>query len=687
MSGSFRPHELLQDYDGELFDVEWYLLQWSKLQDIYFADDGELVDDQSYDGGSDDEEPRDAGVEFRRQRSAVKKRWDWETVARADEHQRQGTLRQLVMGVIPTGKLDQSTDIAQLHELERAWSNITPQEFVMTLAALAPSETQWEYLSCLAVPVDRALFPRSKWKHERGHSVLLAATTSSWSSSPGSSLPHFDVRRPALAPPVWIGARHVFDCCERRGTEFNYRFGYTTAVRLFNVKDTVGQTYIVKALLASECERGVHVSLVGRAILVNTWINARDGFYRERCLDIVHLMCLSAVGVKLRVGSGPDMMIVAMLAFVSARALGKCVLELLTNLRLFGRPFVFGTSFALFILEYSSAIAIWWVLWPARHHINRPCMPGSCPVYDSLGLFSISILLKWGHFISSMLCVRTIGTRVLPAFYTIISAESTRFLSVISICIFAAFSAYYVFPVEDTQSALLGEQMAEAGRETALQLVLGSLAKWQQVQGIPNNLLKMLVRMFQLSTTGEVDYLELEGKDPVLRINLTALNAERGAAVAVGTLDEAEPDPHFHQGVICLMVILSVLLNVILMNVYVGLLSSVYETFSSRQWELLAEFRALHALRYMTSTPSRVLRHCFGDRCCRRLTCEGVDDNAGNAAVWFAYRNDEFESGFNNQETAFAEIKRILREVQLLRVAADAPGNPRTAPTLPDFFS
>merc|ERR1712032_1472402 len=151
--------------------------------------------------------------------------------------------------------------------------------------------------------------------------------------------------------------------------------------------------------------------------------------------------------------------------------------------------------------------------------------------------------------------------------------------------------------------------------------------------------------------------------------------------------DDPEPDPIFHQGIIYLMVILSIVLNVILMNVYIGLLSGVYERFSARQWELLAEFRALHALRYMTSTPSRVLRHCFGDLCCRRLTCEGIDDSTENAAVWFAYRNDEFESGFNNQDTAFAEIKRILREVQFLRTAITAPGNRETGKMLPEFFS
>merc|ERR1712176_1153507 len=81
-------------------------------------------------------------------------------------------------------------------------------------------------------------------------------------------------------------------------------------------------------------------------------------------------------------------------------------------------------------------------------------------------------------------------------------------------------------------------------------------------------------------------------------------------------------------------------------------------------------------------------RHWWRDMCPGFFQRPHEIDHDKNG-LWFAYRNDEFEGGINNQDIAFAEIKEILKEVKQLRLdqrAAAGLGKP-SRDCLPDFFS
>lgn len=748
--------------EGVPLDVNWHKVQWSRLQDFYFSDEES--------GSSDEEDGPEVTLDtYRTQRGTVRRRWkhkrgeafcedatkefngsvskateffqrnggdmrwvkifsassrEWYknspekpseffTILEADSYLTRGDLKQKVLDAIPRGKLDASADLRLLAELEKTWAQITPQEFVMTLKALAPEEAQCEYLQCLAIPVDpELLWKQTKRKYSRGqHSLLMADTVEPWSVSRSGDdcrvqcFPQFAVHQ-ATSTSVVVDTAHVAWCFRRqKPMEYTYRFAYTTAARLFDLDDSEGQVYIVKTLLEHGSGRlhggGVHGTLIGRAILVNTWINARDGFWRHRCLDIVHLFFLSAVGLKLRFGYGPDMSTVIVLSLFCLRSAYHFVLEMMSNFRY---SIFFTSSAVLCLLENVSALGVGLVLWESRHYINKPCVKGSCPIYNSLALFSICILCKWFHFISSMLCLRVFGVKVLPAYYTMISPESTRFLFIICVMIFASMNAYYALPIEDTNQRDASNpysNLYHQGNASAVWLALQALKKDPGHHTIPNNMLLMALRMFLLNTQGQMDYWDLEGKDPVIQLNLTQLKLamkQNAGEFNVGTLEDPEPDSDLHQAIVALGIVLVLSVNVILMNVYIGLLSGVYETYSARHWELLAEFRALHALRYMISGPSPIdyVRNCFGfylGRSCWEKWCPRPlrrrKQREYTGAVWFAYRNDEFEAGINNQEIAFSEIKEILKEVKTLRAESrgrDGLGTP-AKDGLPDFFS
>jgi len=70
-------------------------------------------------------------------------------------------------------------------------------------------------------------------------------------------------------------------------------------------------------------------------------------------------------------------------------------------------------------------------------------------------------------------------------------------------------------------------------------------------------------------------------------------------------MDDGDPNPVYHIGVMVYLVISAFLFNVLILNVYIGIISSVYDELKPHRVEIFSEFRA-------TFTFKRLLyRHFF----------------------------------------------------------------------------
>merc|ERR1712218_500679 len=93
---------------------------------------------------------------------------------------------------------------------------------------------------------------------------------------------------------------------------------------------------------------------------------------------------------------------------------------------------------------------------------------------------------------------------------------------------------------------------------------------------------------------------ELEGLDLLLHVKKNLSQWTEGAIVAEASDPVESASKEYHVGIRAFFVVLALLINVMLMNVYIGLLSSIYDKHSKRQHQLLREFRAYITWRLLT---------------------------------------------------------------------------------------
>eukprot|EP00416_Gambierdiscus_australes_P036549 CAMPEP_0171100302 /NCGR_PEP_ID=MMETSP0766_2-20121228/52882_1 /TAXON_ID=439317 /ORGANISM="Gambierdiscus australes, Strain CAWD 149" /LENGTH=120 /DNA_ID=CAMNT_0011560111 /DNA_START=31 /DNA_END=390 /DNA_ORIENTATION=+ len=108
------------------------------------------------------------------------------------------------------------------------------------------------------------------------------------------------------------------------------------------------------------------------------------------------------------------------------------------------------------------------------------------------------------------------------------------------------------------------------------------------------------------------------------------------------------------------------------MNLYIALLSSVYETYSSQRWELLAEYKTIHVLRAKLSNPMNLLDYFDCTRTVYQTfsACwHGDEMGTRGGAIWFAFRTKEFEA---EEESDSAVLAKVQADVQKLVTSVKA---------------
>jgi len=177
---------------------------------------------------------------------------------------------------------------------------------------------------------------------------------------------------------------------------------------------------------------------------------------------------------------------------------------------------------------------------------------------------------------------------------------------------------------------------------------------------------------------------------------IVVLDQHSGNGDWTGYTDDGEPDPHWHHGMAFLFVILTIFVNVMLLNVYIGLLSELYNQFAdqrsqhfesfrahiswrmllqSRGWRKLLDWRRLHRCLHKSCDNSE----CNGQPSCKKyeaykgatnsLDCNNEVNESSH--VWIAYNPTVFKAEEDEQAENTAKIDTLVAAVQKLQEDVD----------------
>lgn len=137
------------------------------------------------------------------------------------------------------------------------------------------------------------------------------------------------------------------------------------------------------------------------------------------------------------------------------------------------------------------------------------------------------------------------------------------------------------------------------------------------------------LKIFRLTVLGDFDLSELEGLSDSIhaRINGTKVSGDVD-------VDSKDWDDEFHRGVRYEFVVLSLVITVVVMNVYIGLLGELYTTAQKKCKRLFRNYRASCAYRHMCEL---FLFRCLRPDVHRGQVKEGL--------FWFTYSQSSLSDG------------------------------------------
>ena len=374
-------------------------------------------------------------------------------------------------------------------------------------------------------------------------------------------------------------------CSRGRGNHFQFckaSFAYSPALTLFKASSRQ-QAMMIRAF--ADCGTRSHVltSTLGQGILIQAWLLENQCFFLDLVIDVVILIGLVDASASLRHYMYPSESVLAVLCLLAGRSCLHSLIIAWQHSQLFRGMDVytsclwklqkFATAQNLFtmVLQIYSCCVLGWALVMVLDHGQKGCRGSrhakSCHLFEYINLISFMIFFRWLTFVQNCLGIRTVGENVLPAFHAVSQPEALYFLLFLALIVLASFHAYYAFPTEDVD--------VHGG--------FGNVA-WQEA-------LSSFLRIFRLEVLADFDMGELEGRGEFLNASF-----KRGTIAA--ELEEDLPKP-FHDGLRYMFVLLSLVVNVIMMNVYIGLLSSLYDAAKLEKRQIYFQFLANQAYRYV----------------------------------------------------------------------------------------
>jgi len=179
------------------------------------------------------------------------------------------------------------------------------------------------------------------------------------------------------------------------------------------------------------------------------------------------------------------------------------------------------------------------------------------------GFLSFLVLVRWTQLGIGLLQVELLGRCVVPVVHAISRPESLSFLFFLFIIVLGSFHAYYVFPIKESTGSL-------------------------------THVLNTFLKIFRLEILGDFSLSELEGLGDQLHGSFSSNQTFDGE------LDEEAYDRDFHKSLRAEFVALSLAVNVVFLNVYIGLLGEIYSKSVERKTQLYHHYLASYAYRNLS---------------------------------------------------------------------------------------
>jgi len=224
--------------------------------------------------------------------------------------------------------------------------------------------------------------------------------------------------------------------------------------------------------------------------------------------------------------------------------------------------------------------------------LPQTCIDKTCWYYENSSLLMFIVFVKCNQLLVNLMCYRPVGEQVYVAFATMLHPSSLWFSSFMIFCGLSCVAAYYMLPIQEN---IVADWDAS------------NLTDWREVLFQGSGFSKAIMKVFRIAIMGDFDTTELEGVDGVINF----VNDSKTPGDTVYESDDGEPT-YFHFGIQVFTVAVCVCFNVLLLNVYIGLLGSVYESLRTRRAEVFIEFRATFTVRALLL---RTAANCLLDRC------------------------------------------------------------------------
>jgi len=290
--------------------------------------------------------------------------------------------------------------------------------------------------------------------------------------------------------------------------------------------------------------------------------------------------------------------------------------------------------------------------------------------------FSFVVLARWTHFGACILCFNRMGLNVLPAMYTMFSEQSVWFLIFIMFSVFASFQSYYMYPIKENLPQDIQDKME--GQPSSFKK--HRVVEWSHI-------VFTFMKMFRLNILGDFDIWELQGLDPVVKASKPWLVND-----TVGEVDDPTPSGvewEWHLGIRALFVLCAVCIHLMVLNVYIGLLSSIYDDLYKQRRQLLCQYKTVFAWKLLLEMRFWQMISCRCRCCCcyrRSSGCSKLPHNS-EQSLWISYNADLFREETKGRVAGHAdELGRVPSGLAHI-LPTTSPGQSPTTVLGSQFYS
>jgi hypothetical protein len=386
--------------------------------------------------------------------------------------------------------------------------------------------------------------------------------------------------------------------------------------------ETSEPLWLMQALAAVRNTPGVCVykTAVARVALENGWNLVLPSYLWQRFMDLVfqYFLCFYVTPVAHAAATDtplwPERSVLVFGVLLGIRGCCNILMELgfIATTRRDSRTTLaiawFSTTTKINVL-----IEIWSIVWMARlacGYWNRPdenAMKEASLhsyLYDNPLSFSFLVMAKWWQFLLMLLNLETFKDNFLPAYFTLKHPRSIVFLIFTMLTCLGAALAYLTFPIADRS---------------------------QNDQAF--HVFADFFRMFRLTIIGDFNEVDLEGIPQVIKsCNESLLNnsTRRLRAHTSGCATHAATSqPRLENQIRIFTMVMIILFPVTLINLYIGLLSDLYQEHQKKVVQLTGSFRAATIFRLLLH------REFWRTRCGLRCCWVGGPKETSRAPGWW----------------------------------------------------